>query len=78
MELMEQGSYQVESSDEGLMTDDIEACLKPVIKALSKGDVPATEVRAWCTKMIKHDRVDFICDRELRALRERFKTRSPA
>ena len=31
LELMKQGSYQVEMSDEGLMTDDIQECLMPVI-----------------------------------------------
>ena len=30
LELMKQGSYQVEMSDEGLMTDDIQECLMPV------------------------------------------------
>lgn len=31
LELMKQGSNQVEMSDEGLMTDDIEACLRVVL-----------------------------------------------
>src|SRR3954469_17314780 len=34
LELMKQGSYQVEMSDEGLMTEDIEDCLSVVIAAL--------------------------------------------
>ncbi|MCP4981398.1 MAG: hypothetical protein GY935_12985, partial [Gammaproteobacteria bacterium] len=34
LELMKQGSYQAEMSDEGMMTDDIEECLQVVIKAL--------------------------------------------
>ena len=34
LELMSQGSYQVEMSDEGLMTDDIEECLEVVVKAV--------------------------------------------
>ena len=34
LELMKSGSEQVEMSDEGLMTDDIEDCLRVVIKAL--------------------------------------------
>ena len=32
VELMKQGSYQVEMSDEGLMTEDIEECLSVVVK----------------------------------------------
>jgi hypothetical protein len=36
LELMDQGSRQVEMSDEGLMTDDIEECLGVVAKALKK------------------------------------------
>src|SRR5271170_7784547 len=34
LELMKQGSYQVEMSDEGLMTEDIEDCLSVVFKAM--------------------------------------------
>jgi hypothetical protein len=71
LELMDQGSYQVESSDEGLMTDDIEACFSAVLAALQKCDLPTAEVIAWCAQMFKHDRVGFICDQELRALRQR-------
>ncbi len=72
LELMAKGSYQVEMSDEGLMTDDIEACFRPVLEALKKGDLPAAEVITWCAEMIKSDRVGFLCDRELRMLRNQF------
>lgn len=72
LELMDQGSYQVESSDEGLMTEDIEACFGTVLKALRKCDLPAAEVIAWCAKMLRTDRVGFICDQELHTLRRRF------
>src|SRR6516225_1989010 len=57
LELMKQGSYQVEMSDEGLMTQDIEDCLDVVLKALEKCDLPATEVIAWCSAMLDDDRV---------------------
>ena len=78
LELMDKGSHQVEASDEGLMTDDIEACLKPVFEALQKCDLPATEVITWCAAMLKRDRVGFICEQELRELREHFEApRSP-
>jgi len=69
LELMDQGSYQVEMSDEGLMTDDIEECLKVVIQAFRKCDLPASELIAWCRDMLKKDRVGFICEEELKALR---------
>jgi uncharacterized Zn finger protein len=71
LELMDKGSYQVEMSDEGLMTDDIEECLKVVIQALKKCDLPASEVIAWCRDILKKDRVGFICDQEIKALREK-------
>jgi len=60
LELMEQGSYQVEMSDEGLMTEDIEDCLKVVLEALRKCDLPAAEVIGWCSAMLESDRVGFI------------------
>lgn len=72
LELMAAGSYQVEMSDEGLMTDDIEACFKPVLEALQNCDLSRAEVAAWCAEMIKRDRVGFTCDQELRALQRRF------
>lgn len=78
LELMDHGSYQVEASDEGLMTEDIEACLKPVIEALQKCDLPAVEMIAWCVAMLKRDRGGFICEQELQALREQFETRPSA
>ena len=73
LELMEEGSRQVEMSDEGLMTDDIEECLMVVIKALRKCDLPTGDVLAWCSSMLDADRVEFICDRELASLRQHFK-----
>jgi hypothetical protein len=68
LELMDQGSYQVEMSDEGLMTNDIEECLKVVIQALQKCDLPASELLAWCRGMLEKDRVGFICEEQLKAL----------
>jgi hypothetical protein len=78
LELMAKGSYQVESSDEGLMTDDIEVCLSAVLETVRKCDLPAAEVIAWCAEMVKSDRVGFICDQKLRALQQQFEaSRSP-
>ena len=74
LELIKQGSYQVEMSDEGLMTDDIEACLQVVIRALKKSNLPDDDVIAWCAAMAKRDRVGFICDTELQALRKQLES----
>ena len=68
LELMDQGSYQVEMSVEGMMTDDIEECLKVVIQALRKCDLPASGLITWCRDMLGKDRVGFICEGELKAL----------
>jgi hypothetical protein len=57
-------------SDEGLLTDDVEACFKVVLGALRKCDLPAAEVITWCTQMLRRDRVGYLCDEELRALRQ--------
>jgi hypothetical protein len=66
---MKEGSYQVEMSDEGLMTDDIENCLSVVLQALKKCDLPAEEVIEWCCAMLDKDRVKFIAQKQLEALR---------
>jgi hypothetical protein len=71
LELMKQGSYQVEMSDEGLMTPDIEDCLEVVLMALEKRDLPAAEVIAWCSAMLDNDRVGFIARGPLQSLRNR-------
>jgi hypothetical protein len=65
---MKDGSYQVESSDEGLMTDEISDCLKPVIRAV-KVDGGA-EAAKWAFEMQIADRVGFIWDDELAKLRD--------
>jgi hypothetical protein len=72
LELMKRGSYQVEMSDEGLMSDDIEECLQVVVQALAQCDLPAGEVVAWSAAMLKSDRVGCICDRDLRSLQHHF------
>ncbi len=72
LELMDQGSRQVEMSDEGLMTKDIEECLMVVMKALKGCDLPTGEKLAWCAAMTKRDRVGFVGDRELQTLRKHF------
>jgi hypothetical protein len=71
LELMKRGSYQVEMSDEGLMTEDIEDCLRVVLKLLEKCDLPAAEIIAWCSAMLENDRVGFIAREPLQSLRKR-------
>lgn len=67
LELVKSGSEQVERRDAGLMTDDIEDCLRVVIKAVKSSMLPAETKRAWAEKMRRADRVGFICDQELKA-----------
>jgi uncharacterized Zn finger protein len=74
LELMKHGSYQVEMSDEGMMTQDIEDCLGVVLKALKNSDLPANEVIAWCSAMIDGDRVGFIAQQPLQTLRTSHKS----
>ena len=69
LELMKQGSYQVEMSDEGMMTEDIEECLSVVLGALKKCDLPGDQVLAWCAAMLDNDRVGFIASEQLQSLR---------
>jgi hypothetical protein len=71
LELMKRGGYQVEMSDEGLMTEDIEGCLSVVIEAVTRCDLPAAEVLAWCSAMLDTDRTRFIAREPLEALRRR-------
>ena len=74
LELMKRGSNQVEMSDEGLMTEDIEDCLSVIIEALTKCDLPANEVITWCSAMLDADRVGFIARKPLEALRHHVQT----
>jgi hypothetical protein len=73
LELMKQGSDQVEMSDEGLMTEDIEDGLRVILESLEKCDLPAAEVIAWCSAMLKNDRVGFIAREPLESLRDHFR-----
>ncbi len=64
LKLMRKGSYQIECSDEGLMQEEIENCLRPVISAVaaSSGD------SEWGRQMLRCDRTSCICRRELTEL----------
>jgi hypothetical protein len=72
LELMKAGSYQVEMSDKGMMAHDIEECLEAILEAVKTSDLPTPEKIAWCEKMIKSDRMGFICAKELKSLRTQF------
>ncbi|MEM6692626.1 MAG: hypothetical protein AAF664_24565 [Planctomycetota bacterium] len=63
LELMKRGSYQVACSDEGLMSYEIEDCLKPVIKAVKR--TGGEQAKQWAAEMIRADEGGFICDSEL-------------
>lgn len=63
LKLMKDGSRQVECSDEGLMTDDICECLRPVIRAVKAAGGDAAE--RWAKDMKSADRGGFICGKEL-------------
>jgi uncharacterized Zn finger protein len=74
LELMKQGSYQVEMSDQGLMASDIEDCLSVVIGAVKRCDLPVVEILKWCATMLDNDRVGFISRNPLEALQKRLQT----
>lgn len=80
LELMAKGSQQVEMSDEGLMTDDIEECLNVVIQAVKGSDLPAPEIAAWASAALKADGVNVIATEPLESLRRQFQvpTQLPA
>ncbi len=73
LELMKLGSYQVEMSDEGMMTEEIQQCLRPAIQAVQRNNrpFPPAKIAEWAQAMLAADRVGFICDKELRQLCER-------
>ena len=67
LKLMKEGSYQVECSDEGLMSDAISQCLEPVIRAVKAAG--GQEAAKWAAEMQRADRMGFICEQELAKLR---------
>ncbi len=67
LKLMNDGSYQVECSDEGLMADEISQCLKPVIRAVKAAG--GDEAVKWAGDMRTADQVGYICDKQLAELR---------
>ena len=66
LQLMKDGSYQVACSDEGLMSYEIEDCLKTAIRGV-KSKAPG-ESQDWAIEMRNADRVGFICEAALKKL----------
>jgi hypothetical protein len=77
-DLMTRGSDQVEMSDEGLMTEDIEDGLGVVLGAVTTCDLPAEHHASTCSAMLDADRVGFIARKPLEALLRRVQaTKAP-
>jgi len=57
MELITNGSYQMEMSDEGLMYDEIEGCLNVVCNAVERSDLPPEKVLVWGVAIEECDRI---------------------
>jgi hypothetical protein len=76
LELMKEGSHQVEMSDEGMMTEDIEDCLAALFQVLKTAELPEAKILNWCTAMLANDRVGFIADKQLTSLRNHIQAKS--
>jgi hypothetical protein len=64
LKLMQKGSFQIECSDEGLMQEEIEDCLRPVISAIT----PSSRGGQWALEMLQRDSTGCVCLRELTEL----------
>jgi hypothetical protein len=60
---MEQASRPIENSNEGMMLEEVESCLKPILLALENHD--EAQRTAWAIRMQKVDRVGFVCHAKL-------------
>lgn len=62
LEVMRQGSYQVEMSDEGLMSDEVVDCVRVVYDAL-QGETIDVDTRAkWLKQLAASDSVGFLVE----------------
>ena len=64
LKLMRKGSYQMTCSDEGLMQEEIENCLRPVISAVAE----SSDGSQWAREMLRSDGTGCVCQRELTEL----------
>ena len=62
---MEKASHQIECSDEGLMLEEVEACLQPVLKLLESLD--EAQRASWAFRMQVADSVGLICHERLQS-----------
>jgi len=60
---MEKASRQIEYSDEGMMLEQVEAGLQPILEALENHD--ETQRSVWALRMQTADRVGFVCHEKL-------------
>lgn len=56
-------SRQIEHSDEGMMLEEVEAGLQPILEALENHD--ETQRSAWALRMQTADQVGFVCHEKL-------------
>lgn len=70
LELMRMGSEQVEMSDEGLMSEDLEDCLWVAIEAVANSSLADQEIIEWCDRLETLDAIGCHCDQELQQLKE--------
>jgi len=70
LDLMRRGSYQVEMSDEGMMTDDVEGCLRVVVRGVLESDLPPARVATWCDALRTSDRTRCLLTKEINALKK--------
>jgi hypothetical protein len=68
LKLMKKGSFQIECSDEGLMQEEVESCLRLVVSGVAESSGGSE----WALKMLKHDRIRCICQEELTELAGQF------
>ncbi len=60
---MEEASHQIEGSDEGMMLEDVEECLQPVLDALENFD--ETQRSSWAFRMQRSDCLGVVCRERL-------------
>ena len=62
---MGEASRQIEYSDEGMMLEEVEACLQPILDSLK--DFDERQRALWSLRMQAADRVGFVCHDKLQS-----------
>lgn len=52
-----------------MMTEDVERCLRVVLRGVEESELPPARVLAWCDALRKSDRTGFILAKEINAVR---------